>query len=196
MAEKLERVRWREGYRVRGKRKRDGCGFMVVVVTRRKEVICAVITTNNTPEVDVNDVTLTRFMLSPTKNKLYYYVAANMTFRNPYSNYVGIYFDIIDVDLMYQGQRLGTKEMPDVFYLPPNEEKSVMNVVLRGEHVLQLINGDEKLVYASENKSGVYKIGVKARIVMRSRVMWVNTEKHTYKIICDNLEVPLTSGQV
>ncbi|XP_071704405.1 uncharacterized protein [Rutidosis leptorrhynchoides] len=109
--------------------------------------------------------------------------------RNPY-NIVGIHFDKIDADLMYQGQRLGTKELP-MFYLLPKNEKSFVNVLLRGEHVLQLINGDEKMVYESENKSGVYTIGVKVRIVMRTKVMMVNWSTVQSVIMIDNLQVSI-----
>ncbi|XP_071686964.1 putative syntaxin-24 [Rutidosis leptorrhynchoides] len=160
----------------------------------------AVILSLNIPKVDVDDVTLTRFMLSPINNTLYYYlVVGKMTFINPYS-FVGLQFDKIDADLMYQGQQLGTKEItPDddddvVFYLPPHTKKSIENVVLRGERVLQLIHGDEKLVYESQSKIGVYKIGVKVRIVVSSFAMWLFTEQDTYEISRKNLEVPLSSA--
>ncbi|XP_071700284.1 NDR1/HIN1-like protein 3 [Rutidosis leptorrhynchoides] len=159
--------------------------FVIFVLT------FGVITTSTIPRVEVDDVTLTRFILSPTNNTLYFCVAAKITFRNPYS-IVGIQFDKIDVNLMYQNERLGTKEMSDVFLLLANQEKSFVNVVLRGERVLQLNHGDEKLVYESEIKSGVFKIGVKVRTVIRARAMLV-TEQNAYEYMFDNLEVPLSS---
>ncbi|XP_071699721.1 uncharacterized protein [Rutidosis leptorrhynchoides] len=81
---------------------------------------------------------------------------------------VNMHFKKVDANLVYGRQILGAKEI-GMIYLPPNEEKSNVNVVLRGERVLQLINGDEKLVYESENKSGVYKIGLKVRFHLRQQ---------------------------
>ncbi|XP_071704402.1 NDR1/HIN1-like protein 3 [Rutidosis leptorrhynchoides] len=168
-------------------------GFCLFLVWSFLNVSFQVIRESTIPQVEVDDVNLTGFMLSPTNNTLYYDVAANMTFKNPYSK-VGIQFDKIDADLMYQGQRLGTKVMLDVFYLPPNKEKSNVNVILRGEHVLQLINGDEKLVYASENKSGVYKIGLKVRIVTSFMWLNLNSGRTTVEIMCDNLQILSSMG--
>ncbi|XP_071694682.1 putative syntaxin-24 [Rutidosis leptorrhynchoides] len=114
-----------------------------------------------------------------------------MTFRNPYSKLVDIHFDKIDADLMYQGQRLGTKEVSGMFSLLPKNEKTIGNVVLRGQRVLQLINGDEYLEYASEKESGVYKIGVRVRIMFSSKAMLVNGFPLMIEVLFDNLEVPL-----
>ncbi|XP_071727404.1 putative syntaxin-24 [Rutidosis leptorrhynchoides] len=141
----------------------------------------------NFPKVDVHDVTLTQFTLSPPNNTLYYNLVANITFRNTYRK-IGMHFDRIDAGLMYQGQRMGTKHL-DVFSLEPKEEKTFLNVVLRGQRVLQLLN----LVYEDENKSGVYKVGVNVTIVMWSNIHLVNTDTDTYNLVCDNLELPLNS---
>ncbi|XP_071726955.1 NDR1/HIN1-like protein 3 [Rutidosis leptorrhynchoides] len=108
----------------------------------------------NSQKVNVNDVTITQFMLSPTINTLYYNLAVNMTFRNTYKKLgirVGLHVDIKQVDLMYQGQRLGTKEVLQEFYLKSKREKSNVTAVLRGEQLLQLINGDERFVYESQS---------------------------------------------
>ncbi|XP_071712893.1 NDR1/HIN1-like protein 2 [Rutidosis leptorrhynchoides] len=142
------------------------------------------------PKVQVNDVTLTQFMLSPTNNTLYYNLSVNTTFQNP-SSQVGIHFDKIVANLMYHGQRLGTKAMHDVYYLNHKEQKTNVNVALRGEHVLQLINGDEKLVYELETKNGVYNIGLNVRLAMRLRAIWLDDFDETCQFMCDNLQVPL-----
>ncbi|XP_071719306.1 NDR1/HIN1-like protein 2 [Rutidosis leptorrhynchoides] len=110
---------------------------------------------------------------------------ANVTFRNPYSR-VGIHVYKIDANLMYQGQRFGTTAV-DGFYLRHKKEKSNVNVVLSGEQVLQLINGNEMLVYASETKNGVYNIGVKVRLAMRSRAMWSDNYEQKFEFMCDKI---------
>lgn len=106
---------------------------------------------------------------------------------------MGIHCDEIEADLMYQGQRLGTKEIPAGFYLGHKKANTNVKVVLRGEHLLRLINGDEKLVYESEIKAGVYNIGLKLKLASRSKALSINRSTRTYEIICNDLEVPLSS---
>ncbi|XP_071704391.1 NDR1/HIN1-like protein 3 [Rutidosis leptorrhynchoides] len=138
------------------------------------------------------DVALTQFTLSPTNNTLYYNLQANITFRNPYSK-VGIKFYKTNFYLMYQGQRLGTKRIPDAFYLTHKKEKSIVNVVLGGQKELELINGDERFFYASDTKNGFYNINLKLRLKMKYEAMRVPTGIHAHQIMCHDFEVPLSS---
>ncbi|XP_071704733.1 NDR1/HIN1-like protein 3 [Rutidosis leptorrhynchoides] len=143
------------------------------------------------PKVHV-DVALTQFTLSPTNNTLYYNLPANITFQIP-TSLVGITFYKTNLYLMYQGQLLGTQRISEAFSLQHKKKKSIVNVTLGGQHELKLNHGDERLVYESDNKSGFYLINVMLRLKMKFKALGLPTKRYAYQIMCDNMEVPLSS---
>lgn len=142
----------------------------------------------NVPKFHVADATLTRFTLSPTNNTLYYNLSVNMTFRNP-NRRLGIYYDKIEANALYHGQRFSTAEV-ESFYLGHKKENDV-SAVFKGEQVVVL--GDrQKSKYDSENGDGVYNIDLKLKLRIRFKVWWAKTPKFKPKFECD-LKVPLTT---
>nr|XP_043611026.1 NDR1/HIN1-like protein 3 [Erigeron canadensis] len=144
----------------------------------------------NVPKFHVDDVTMTKFTLSPTNNTLYYNVGVNMTFRNP-NKRLGVYYDFIEVNGMYHGQRFDTKEI-DGFYLGHKKENNNVGFVFKGEKLV-VLNGDEKVKYDDESNDGVYKIDLKLKLKIRFKVWWLKTGKFKPKLDCE-LKVPFTGG--
>ncbi|KAL7619044.1 NDR1/HIN1-like protein 3 [Lactuca sativa] len=142
----------------------------------------------NVPKFHVADATLTRFTLSPTNNTLYYNLAVNMTFRNP-NRRLGIYYDKIEANAMYHGQRFSSAEVQG-FYLGHKKENNV-SVAFKGEQLVVLDSSD-KSKYDSEKADDVYYIDLKLRLKIRFKVWFAKTPKFTPKFECD-LKVPLSS---
>ncbi|XP_071704844.1 uncharacterized protein [Rutidosis leptorrhynchoides] len=94
---------------------------------------------------------------------------------------------------MYQGQLLGTQRISEAFYLQHKEEKSIVNVTLGGQHELQLIHGDERMVYTLEYKKGFYLINLMLRLKMKFKALGLPTKRYAYQIMCDNALLPLSS---
>ncbi|KAK9058696.1 hypothetical protein SSX86_023538 [Deinandra increscens subsp. villosa] len=143
----------------------------------------------NVPKFHVDDVTLTKFTLSPTNDTLYYNLAVNMTFRNP-NRRLGIYYDTIEANALYHGRRFSTADVQG-FYLGHKKENNV-TAVFKGEQVVRF-SGNERSKYDSEKNDGdVYKIDLKLRLKIRFKVWWAKTPKFKPRFDCD-LKVPLSS---
>lgn len=112
-----------------------------------------------------------------------------MTFRNP-NRRLGIYYDKIEANAMYHGQRLATTEIQG-FYLGHKKENNNVNTVFKGEQLV-VLKSNEKSKYESENKESVYKIDLKLRLKIRFKVWWMKTTKFKPKLDCE-LKVPLSS---
>ncbi|KAI3743328.1 hypothetical protein L1987_61035 [Smallanthus sonchifolius] len=141
----------------------------------------------NAPKFYVDDVTLTQFTLSPTNNALYFNLTVNMTFRNP-NRRLGIYYDSIQANAMYHGQRFSTAELTG-FYLGHKNENNV-RTVYKGDQLVML--GVVESKYVSEKSDDVYRIDLKLRLKIRFKVLWLKTPKFKPKFDCD-LKVPLSS---
>lgn len=111
-----------------------------------------------------------------------------MTFRNP-NRRLGIYYDVIEANVLYHGRRFGTVDVQG-FYLGHKKENNV-SAVFKGEQVVDVGNG-VKSKYDSENNDDVYRIDLKLRLKIRFKVWWMKTPKFKPKFDCD-LKVPLSS---
>nr|XP_043638404.1 NDR1/HIN1-like protein 3 [Erigeron canadensis] len=143
------------------------------------------------PKYHVDDVTLTQFELSPTNNTLYYNLAVNITFPDSKD---GIHYDKIRANVMYHGQRLMTKHVQG-FYLDQKKNNNV-NVLFKGQQLLVLDNGDEKELYESESKDGVYEIDLKLRFKSKlTDFSWELGPGYLESKVACHLKVPLISSQ-
>ncbi|KAK1411884.1 hypothetical protein QVD17_32716 [Tagetes erecta] len=145
----------------------------------------------NVPKFHVDDVTLTRFDLSPTNNTLYYNLVTNMTFRNP-NRRLGIYYDVIEANAWYHGRRFSTVDVQG-FYLGHKKENNV-STVFKGEQVVDVGNGVKSKYDSEKNDDNVYKIDLKLRLKIRFKVWWMKTPKFKPKFDCD-LKVPLSASK-
>ncbi|CDP10611.1 unnamed protein product [Coffea canephora] len=136
-----------------------------------------------------NDAELTQFDLSNTNNTLYYNLAVNMTVRNP-NKRIGIYYDRIEANAFYQGQRLKTVEL-DSFY-QPHKNTSSLHAVFQGQQLVTP-GSDEASNYNDDKSSGLYNIDVELYMRIRLKFGWVKSPKFKPKIKCD-LEIPLNSN--
>lgn len=109
-----------------------------------------------------------------------------MTFRNP-NKRLGIYYDKIETNALYHGQRFGSVDVGG-FYLGHKKENNV-SVVLKGENI---VSGGVKSKYDDETSDNeVYKIDLKLRLKIRFKVLWMKTPKFKPSFDCD-LKVPLS----
>ncbi|KAK1426193.1 hypothetical protein QVD17_14862 [Tagetes erecta] len=158
---------------------------VAIIITITVLIFCFIFHPN-VPKFYVDDVTLTQFTLSPN-NTLFYNLKINMTFRNP-NRRLGIYYEQIEVNGLYHGQRFLISEI-EGFYLGNKEENNV-SLVVDGEQLV--VNGGVKSKYESEkNDDDVYEIELKLRLKMRFKVLWVETPKFKPRFDCE-LKVPLS----
>ncbi|GKA33204.1 NDR1/HIN1-like protein 3 [Tanacetum coccineum] len=139
------------------------------------------------PKFHVDDVTLTKFTHLSTNNTLYYNMAVSMTLRNP-NKWLGIYYDKIELNGMYQGVRFASNDLTP-FYLGHKTEKNV-GTVFKGQQVMVFGNG-HKEKYDGERKDNVYNIDLKLRLKIRFKVFGIKLPKFTRKFN-RSLKVPLS----
>ncbi|XP_051150633.1 NDR1/HIN1-like protein 3 [Andrographis paniculata] len=134
------------------------------------------------------NASLTEFSLEGN-NTLRYNLALNLTIRNP-NKRIGIYYDRIEAEALYEGQRFGWDNL-QTFY---QGHKSTNNLTAEfsGTHVVPL-GAKEMSNYNGDRTSGVYDIDVKLKLRVRLKFWIVKSARWKPKIECD-LKIPLTSN--
>ncbi|CAI9097614.1 OLC1v1034085C1 [Oldenlandia corymbosa var. corymbosa] len=143
----------------------------------------------NKVKIHADDAALTQFEFSPTNNTLYYDLALNLTVRNP-NKRIGIYYDTIEANALYQGQRFKTVNL-DPFY---QHHKNTTDLHLRfqGQQLIPL-SSDQVSNYNNDKNSKVYGIDLKLNFRIRLKFWWFKSPKVKPKMECD-LEVPLIAN--
>ncbi|XP_059278560.1 NDR1/HIN1-like protein 2 [Lycium ferocissimum] len=129
----------------------------------------------------VANAQLTQFSYS-NNNTLNYYLALNVSIRNP-NKRIGIYYDLIEARGFYHGVNFGNSSI-DPFY-QGHKNTTDLDLLFKGtKNEIKL--GD---YYNGEKDDGVYEIGVKLYMRIRFKFGWIKTKKIKPMIKCD-LKVP------
>lgn len=135
-----------------------------------------------------SDASLTTFNFTQNNNNnLNYNLAVNFTVRNP-NRRIGVYYDTIEANAIYAGQRFSTVQGP-VFYQGHKNTTDFGPVIFRGQHVVVLGSGD-RADYEQQTNDGVYDIQVKMHLRVRFKIGLFKTGTWKPKIKCD-LKVPI-----
>uniref|UniRef100_A0A2N9GB02 Late embryogenesis abundant protein LEA-2 subgroup domain-containing protein n=1 Tax=Fagus sylvatica TaxID=28930 RepID=A0A2N9GB02_FAGSY len=137
----------------------------------------------------VTDASLTQFNFINNTTTLNYDLALNITIRNP-NKKIGIYYDSIEANAFFDGQRFGT-----VFLTPfyqGHKNTTILSPVFKGQQLV-LLGASELSDFNSEKSVGVYDINVKLYLGIRFKLSKVKTWRIKPKIKCD-LKVPLSSN--
>ncbi|KAK1397292.1 Harpin inducing protein [Heracleum sosnowskyi] len=136
----------------------------------------------------VTDASLTQFDISSTHKTLHYNLALNMTVRNP-NKRIGIYYDQIEAQALYQGQVFGTANVTGFYQ--GHKETDYLNPVFNGQNLVVLEN-DDLSKFDMEMELEHFSIGIKLDLTVRLKFLLFKTPKFSPKIDCD-LKVPLDS---
>ncbi|XP_059463666.1 NDR1/HIN1-like protein 10 [Corylus avellana] len=137
----------------------------------------------------VTDASLTQFNFSTADNTLHYNLALNISVRNP-NKRIGIYYDGIEANAYYQGQRFDT-ETPAPFY-QGHKNTSVLSPVFKGQQLVTL-GATEVSNFDSDKSAGIFGITLKLKLRIRFKVGWFKVGHFKPKIKC-GLNVPLQSN--
>ncbi|XP_021765818.1 NDR1/HIN1-like protein 3 [Chenopodium quinoa] len=139
-----------------------------------------------------SDAKLTTFNFTSNDN-LNYNLAVNFSVRNP-NRRIGVYYDTIEANAIYAGQRFSTVNGP-VFYQGHKNTTDLGPLNFKGQHIVVLGSGD-KSDYNKQSNEGVYEIQLKMHLRVRFKVGLFKTGTWKPKIKCD-LKVPIEgkSGQ-
>lgn len=163
--------------------------FTIAIILGIIIVVLWLIFRPNRVKFDATDASLTQFDFSTTNNTLYHNLALNMTIRNP-NKRIGIYYDKIEANAFYQGERFSTVEL-DPFY-QGHKNTSSLRALFKGQQLVML-GSNEISNYNDDKKSGLYNIDVKLYMRIRLKFGWVKSPKVKPKIKCD-LQIPLDSN--
>ncbi|XP_059428289.1 NDR1/HIN1-like protein 10 [Corylus avellana] len=139
---------------------------------------------------DASLITQFNFTTTTTNNNmLYYNLYLNVTIRNP-NEKIGIYYDRIEANAFYVGQRFSTEALAPFYQ--GHKNTTVLSPAFKGQQLV-LLGSNELSVLDSEKSLGVFDIHVKFYLWIRFRLGNVNTCRIKPNINCD-LKVPLTSN--
>lgn len=135
-----------------------------------------------------SDASVSTFNFTNTNNNnLNYNLAVNFTARNP-NKHIGVYYDRIEANAIYAGQRFSTVQGP-VFFQGTKNTTDFGPVEFRGQHLVELGSGDRE-DYNKQTNDGVYEIQLKLHLRVRFKLGLFKTGTWKPKIKC-NLKVPL-----
>ncbi|XP_074285801.1 NDR1/HIN1-like protein 3 [Silene latifolia] len=138
------------------------------------------------------DATLTTFNFGGVNNdNLNYDLAVNFTARNP-NNHIGVYYDDVQADAIYGGQRFKTVEGM-TFYQGHKNTTSFGPLVFKGQNMV-ILGSDGKTDYENQKSDGMYEIQVKLHLRVRFKVGLFKTGTWKPKVKCD-LKVPLNDAK-
>ncbi|KAE9619559.1 hypothetical protein Lal_00039795 [Lupinus albus] len=146
----------------------------------------------NVLKFHVTEANLTEFNYTTSDNinngSLHYNLALNISIRNPNSR-LGIYYDSIEPNALYEGVRFGSQNLEPFFQ--HKKSTSFLGPVFKGEQVMSL--GETQVSKLNKEKeSGVYGIGVQLKIKLRFKFGLIKIGNFNPKVRCD-LQVPLKS---
>ncbi|XP_041025980.1 NDR1/HIN1-like protein 10 [Juglans microcarpa x Juglans regia] len=153
-------------------------GFIFWLVFRPNEV-----------KFHVTDASLTQFNFTTGDNTLHYNLALNVSVRNP-NKRIGIYYDRIEANAYYQGQRFDTETLTPFYQ--GHKNTTVLSPVFEGQQLLTLGSG-EVSKFDSENTDGTFGISLRLNLRIRAKLGWIKIGHFKPKIKC-GLKVPLKSN--
>ncbi|XP_062166886.1 NDR1/HIN1-like protein 3 [Alnus glutinosa] len=163
--------------------------FTILVIVGLAALIVWLILRPNNLKFHVTDASLTQFSFTTTTNTLQYNMALNLTVRNP-NKRIGIYYDTIQANGYYEGQRFGTVDLTPFYQ--GHKNTTVLSTAFDSQHVV-VLGTDELSNFNSATSDGIYSIDLKLNLKIRAKVGWIKIGKFKPKIKC-GLKVPLTSN--
>lgn len=143
----------------------------------------------NKVKIHATDAVLTELNFSTVNNTMFYDLALNMTIRNP-NKRIGIYYDRIEANALYEGQRLKTVDLTPFYQ--GHKNTTDLFVRFQGQQILTL-NSEQVSNYNKDKDARVYNVDVKLNFRVRLKFGWVKSPKMKPKIECD-LDIPLKSA--
>lgn len=188
-----------QGYRRQGRSGGCGCccllnfllkliGSVVLVVGLAVLIFWLIFRPINRVKFHVTDASLTQFNFTTNNNMLNYNLALDVTIRNP-NKKIGIYYDRIEVNALYEDQRFSTVVLTPFYQ--GHKNTTVLSPVFKGEQLV-LLGANELSVLNSEKSLGVFDIHVQLYLRIRFKLGKVKTWRFKPKINCD-LKVPFSS---
>ncbi|KAK2632461.1 hypothetical protein EUGRSUZ_L01526, partial [Eucalyptus grandis] len=170
-----------------------GCGFCllklifnivltVVITIGLLALLFWLIFPPNLVKFHVTDTELTQFNFTATNTLSY-----NLTIRNP-NCHIGIYYDRIEVQALYGGQRLASD------YLTPfyqgHKNTTMLSAAFQGQQLV-VLGTSEQSDFNSEKATGVYDIDMKLYLRVRFKLGKIKTLRIKPRVKC-GLKVPLS----
>ncbi|KAG8374037.1 hypothetical protein BUALT_Bualt11G0089300 [Buddleja alternifolia] len=157
---------------------------VVLVIVAILILICWLIFRPTAVKFYATDASLTEFDLKD--NTLQYNLALNLTIRNP-NRRIGIYYDKIEANAIYQGERFATTQLQPFFQ--HHKSTNSLSPEFKGQNLVTLRN--KQLSHYNDDKgSGVYAIDVKLYLRLRLKFLSFKLARLKPKINCD-LRIPL-----
>ncbi|XP_041028954.1 NDR1/HIN1-like protein 10 [Juglans microcarpa x Juglans regia] len=163
--------------------------FTVLVIVALAGFIFWLIFRPNEIKFRVTDASLTQFNFTANDNTLHYNLALNVSIRNP-NKRIGIYYDRIEANAYFGGQRFDTETVTPFYQ--GHKNTTVISPVFKGQQLLTL-GGSEVFNFDSEKADGVFGITVRLNLRIRPKLSWIKIGHFKPKIKC-GLKVPLTSN--
>ncbi|XP_020094990.1 NDR1/HIN1-like protein 10 [Ananas comosus] len=117
--------------------------------------IVLTITLNVRPSIE--DATLTRFVLVPKPTSISYNLSTVIRLYNP-NYYYGIYFDSLEANFLFEGQRFDWVTLP-TFYQHP-KKTNIFRPVIGGDSIDITLGTTGLDNFVSENRTGVFNLEV------------------------------------
>lgn len=162
--------------------------FTILIIVGLAVLVVWLILRPNNLKFHVTDASLTEFNFNTT-NTLQYNMALNLTVRNP-NKRVGIYYDTIEANVYYEGQRFRTVDLTPFYQ--GHKNTTVLSTAFNGTQVV-LLGTSELSNFNTETSDGIYSIDLKLNLKIRAKVGWIKIGKFKPKIKC-GLKVPLSSN--
>jgi hypothetical protein len=162
--------------------------FTILIIVGLAALIVWLILRPNNLKFHVTDASLTQFNFT-TNQTLNYNMALNITVRNP-NKRIGIYYDTIQANSYYEGQRFDTVDLTPFYQ--GHKNTTLLNPVFDGQQIV-LLGTSEQSNFDSETTNGIYSIDLKINLKMRAKVGWIKIGTFKPKIKC-GLKVPLSSN--
>ena len=132
--------------------------FTILIVVGLLVLVLWLVFRPNTVKFYASDAQLTEFNIN--NNTLHYNLALNLTIRNP-NKRIGIYYDKIEANAYYQGQRFSTVDLGNFYQGKKNT--SNLTAEFKGEQLV-LLGANEMSKYEENRGAGAYNIDIKLRL--------------------------------
>ncbi|KAG6640664.1 hypothetical protein I3843_09G019600 [Carya illinoinensis] len=163
--------------------------FTLLIILALAGFIFWLIFRPNEVKFHVTDASLTQFNFSTGDNNLHYNLALNVSVRNP-NKRIGIYYDRIEANAYYQGQRFDTETLTPFYQ--GHKNTTVLSPVFQGQRLLTLGSGDVSK-FDSEKTDGTFGVSLRLNLRIRAKLGWIKIGHFKPKIKC-GLKVPLKSN--
>ncbi|KAG2686700.1 hypothetical protein I3760_09G019400 [Carya illinoinensis] len=163
--------------------------FTLLIILALAGFIFWLIFRPNEVKFHVTDASLTQFNFSTGDNNLHYNLALNVSVRNP-NKRIGIYYDRIEANAYYQGQRFDTETLTPFYQ--GHKNTTVLSPVFQGQRLLTLGSRDVSK-FDSEKTDGTFGVSLRLNLRIRAKLGWIKIGHFKPKIKC-GLKVPLKSN--